>query len=151
MISACDFKLVTDCLIYIVGDCPVMPCKPVFAENKPFPGDERDLPQGFSGQKHEPHAEALSQRLQHLPQNMVPSCRVSLHFPLCFFPPKSIYHIFENNYKERQKTPLVHKFNKTNKNRNGSYCFFLIIILALNLPRILKRITKPFQTPLVLI
>lgn len=131
MISACDFKLVTDCLIYIVGDCPVMPCKPVFAENKPFPGDERDLPQGFSGQKHEPHAEALSQRLQHLPQNMVPSCRVSLHFPLFFPPPKSIYHIFENNYKikiRKTKNPLVHKFNKTNKNRNRSFfCFFKLL------------------------
>lgn len=49
----------------------------VSAENQPFPRDERNLPQGFSGQEHEPHAEAVSQRLQHLPQNVVPSRRVS--------------------------------------------------------------------------
>lgn len=49
----------------------------VSAENQPFPRDERNLPQRFSGQEHEPHAEAVSQRLQHLPQNVVPSRRVS--------------------------------------------------------------------------
>lgn len=50
------------------------------AENKPFSRDEWDLPQRFTCKKHEPHAEAFSQRLQHFPQNVVPSCRVSLHF-----------------------------------------------------------------------
>lgn len=53
----------------------------LFAENQPFPRDERDLPQRFTGKKHEPYAQALSQRLQHLPQNVVPPRRVSL----CFF------------------------------------------------------------------
>lgn len=48
------------------------------------------MPQRFSGKKHEPHAEAVSQRLQHLPQNVVPSCRVSfslshLTFSCCLF------------------------------------------------------------------
>lgn len=47
------------------------------AENQPFPRDERNLPQGFFSQEHEPHAEAVSQRLQHLPQDVVPSRRVS--------------------------------------------------------------------------
>lgn len=58
----------------------------VFPENKPLPGDDRDLPQRFSGKKPEPHAEAFSQRLQHLPQNVVPSCRVSSSHRR-FFPP----------------------------------------------------------------
>lgn len=56
----------------------------VFAENKSFPRDEWDLPQRFTGKKHEPYAQAFPQRLQYLPQNVVPSCRVSLHFSLWF-------------------------------------------------------------------
>lgn len=48
-------------------------------------------------------------------------------FHSVFPPPKSIYHIFENNYKikiRKTKNPLVHKFNKTNKNRNRSFFVF---------------------------
>lgn len=31
-----------------------------FPENQPFPRDEWDLPQRFSGKKYEPHVEAVS-------------------------------------------------------------------------------------------
>ena len=50
-------------------------------ENQPLPRDERDLPQRPPGQEPEPHDENVPQGVQHLPQDMVPSCWVS--FSLC--------------------------------------------------------------------